>query len=61
MRVETGVSVSKFHRRQVLSPEPVARSFPVGEKDAQRIGEACPSEGEEGLARRREMGKEQLK
>jgi hypothetical protein len=42
VRVETGVSVSKFHRRQVLSPEPVARSFPVGEKEAQRMGEACP-------------------
>lgn len=39
-RVDWGVSVSRFHKRQVLSPDPVARSFPVGENEAQRMGEA---------------------
>ena len=32
-----GVSVNRSHKRAVASPEPVARRFPVGEKDAQRI------------------------
>jgi hypothetical protein len=25
-----------------VSPEPVANKFPVGEKDAHRIGDVCP-------------------
>lgn len=25
-----------------MSPEPVARRFPVGEKEAQSIGDVCP-------------------
>lgn len=37
--VYLGVSVSRSHRRQVLSPDPVASIFPVGENEAQRIGE----------------------
>jgi hypothetical protein len=32
-----GVSVNRSHKRAVASPEPVARRFPVGEKDAQRM------------------------
>jgi len=40
--VAEGVSESRFHRRHVLSPEPVARKRPVGENEAQRIGEAWP-------------------
>jgi hypothetical protein len=36
--------VERFQRRVVQSPDPVARRFPVGEKDAQRIGELCPIE-----------------
>ena len=34
-----GVSVNRSHKRALVSPEPVARRFPVGEKDAQRIGD----------------------
>jgi len=37
-----GVSVFKSHSRALVSPDPVARSFPVGENEAQRIGEECP-------------------
>lgn len=42
VRVDWGVSVSRFHNLQVLSPEPVASSRPVGENEAQRMGDACP-------------------
>lgn len=34
-----GVSVNKSHKRALASPEPVARRFPVGENDAQSIGD----------------------
>jgi hypothetical protein len=34
-----GVSVNRSHKRALVSPEPVARRFPVGEKDAQSIGD----------------------
>lgn len=34
-----GVSVNRSHKRALVSPEPVARRFPVGEKDAHRIGD----------------------
>src|SRR6266403_1801041 len=34
-----GVSVNRSHKRAVASPEPVARRFPVGENDAQSIGD----------------------
>jgi hypothetical protein len=37
-----GVSVSRLHSRAVVSPDPVARKFPVGEKEAHKIGDACP-------------------
>lgn len=37
-----GVSVNKSHKRALVSPEPVARRFPVGEKDAQSIGDEWP-------------------
>lgn len=43
LRVQAGVSVSRFHNRHVLSPEPVASILPVGEKDAHKIGEAWPA------------------
>ena len=34
-----GVSVNRSHKRAFVSPEPVARRFPVGENDAQRMGD----------------------
>jgi len=37
-----GVSVFRSHSRALVSPDPVAKSFPVGENEAQRIGEECP-------------------
>lgn len=42
-RVYFGVSVSKSQIRHVLSPDPVARRRPVGEKEAHRMGDECPS------------------
>ena len=37
-----GVSVSRFHKRAFVSPDPVARREPVGENEAQRIGDVWP-------------------
>jgi len=34
--------VFRSHSRALVSPDPVAKSFPVGENEAQRIGEECP-------------------
>ena len=47
LKVALGVSLFKFHNRQVLSPDPVAKYWPVGENEAQRIGLAWPSREEE--------------
>ena len=32
----------RSQRRAFVSPDPVARRHPVGENEAQRIGEVCP-------------------
>ena len=43
VRVCEGVSVNKSHRRALQSPDPVASRLPVGENDAQRIGDVWPT------------------
>lgn len=37
--------MKRSHNLALQSPEPVARRFPVGENDAQRIGEVWPVGG----------------
>ena len=39
-----GVSVKRSHKRAFVSPDPVAIKLPVGEKDAQSIGDVCPEQ-----------------
>jgi len=47
--VKPGISVKMSQILTVLSPPPVARDFPSGEKVTERMASACPSRVAEAL------------